>query len=439
VVATPAVAIRNTHPFQTPGCTHILLSRRWWDRFTGEEVRVRSSKTAASWMDLSFPIGDDDPPEVGFSEAVRHFSQAVRSPNLAILSGLGTSLCVMNGTVRVAPTMDQLRTLVIERFKELDEESPLIDRSTRWEKFKRLARVDDDFLNLEALLSKAKVASDFLDGQDGKDEAELLEVAETVICKSVDFITEKTKLDHHETFLRRMARRSSRKSRVKLFTTNYDNCFEEAAARSGFMVVDGFSFGSDGIFNPDQFTYDVVRRSPDDRADYVENLFHLFKIHGSIDWEWNEETGHIRKSPGTDKPVLIYPRSTKYEMSFSQPYVDMMGHFQSSLRASDASLIVLGFGFNDKHIAEPIISAVRSNLSFNMIVVDPQLGSKCEKGHQFENEYLASISRYVDSGDGRFALIEAKFEDIIPLIPDLVAETELERHQERMRKSTKNA
>ncbi|KUL93888.1 hypothetical protein DK26_19205 [Bosea sp. WAO] len=402
-------------------------------------MRVRSSKTAASWAELSFPNGDDELLEIGYSEAVRHFSQAVRSPNLAILSGLGTSLCVLNGSVRVAPTMDQLRNLVVEKFKELDEQSPLEDRSTRWETFKRLARVDDDHLNLEALLSKAKIASDFLGGADGKAEAELLEIAETVICESVDFITEKTKLGFHETFLRRIARRSSRKPRVKLFTTNYDNCFEEAAARSGFMVVDGFSFGSDGQFNPDQFNFDVVRRSSDERADYVENLFHLFKIHGSIDWEWNEATGSIRKSPGTKKPVLIYPRSTKYEMSFSQPYVDMMAHFQSTLRVSNTTLLVLGFGFNDKHIAEPIISAVRSNLSFSMIVVDPQLGNKCEKGHHLENEYLTNISSYIDSGDGRFALLEAKFEDIIPLIPDMVAETELERHQDRMRKGTKNA
>jgi hypothetical protein len=28
---------------------------------------------------------------------------------------------------------------------------------------------------------------------------------------------------------------------MKLFTTNYDLCFEEAAARSRFVTVDGFS------------------------------------------------------------------------------------------------------------------------------------------------------------------------------------------------------
>jgi hypothetical protein len=335
--------------------------------------------------------------------------------------------------------MDQLRTLVKNRFEELDAEAKLSDGERRWETFLRLARVTEGEPNLENLLSRAKVASDFIGGEDGELQASLLAIAERVICDAVDFLSSTTDLETHSSFLRRIARRPARKARVKLFTTNYDRCFEVAASRSGFIVVDGFAFGSESYFNPDQFNYDVVRRDAEERSDYVENLFHLLKMHGSIDWEQDENTGRIVKREGARRPILIYPRSTKYEMAFSQPYVDIMASFQGALRGPGTTLVVMGFGFNDKHIAEPIIAAVRSNLSFNLVVVDPSLGTRCDPNYQWANLYLVNLARLADDGDGRIALIEGKFENVVPLIPDIVAESDIERHQDRIWRAMRGA
>jgi hypothetical protein len=256
-------------------------------------------------------------------------------------------------------------------------------------------------------------------------------VAERVIRQKVDFLKDLTQLPVHEAFLRRVARRSARRARTKIFTTNYDLCFERAARRSGFVVVDGFAFGSDDVFDSAQFAYDVVRRSAgEEKSDFIESLFHLYKLHGSIDWELNEKSGRISRKPGSAKPLLIYPRSTKYEMAFSQPYIEMMGALQGGLRATNTTLLVIGFGFNDKHIAEPILGAIRANLSLNVIVVDPYIEGASGNGG---NAYLGVISSLIDGGDARLALIAAKFEEIVPVVPDVIAETELERHAERMR------
>lgn len=401
-------------------------------------MRIRTSRTSGAWADIGGDEEESEAAEIGSDEATRHLSQAIRSANLVVLSGLGTSLCVRRGEVTLAPTMGELRDRVREKFDELDAVSLLTGGGSRWSTFTRNAKVGEDEANLERLLSRAKLAAELADGAAHDLQEQLLVVAEGVILRAVDFLASDVALDTHADFIRRVARRPARKSRVRIFTTNYDRCFEVAAGREGFIVVDGFAFGFEPHFNPDQFNYDVVRRDSEERTDYVENLFHLLKLHGSIDWELEEASGRVIKREGTLRPLLVYPRSTKYEMAFSQPYVDMMSAFQGALRLPATTLVVIGFGFNDKHIAEPILAAVRSNLSFNLVVVDPSIEAKCGTG-EWGNDYLRTFARLVDDGDGRIALVEGTFEDIVPLIPDVVSQTELERHNERMRNIANDA
>ncbi|MBO0902695.1 SIR2 family protein [Jiella sonneratiae] len=401
-------------------------------------MRIRTSRTSRQWAEVDGVGEDGEAGGIGAQEAARHLSQAVRSANLVILSGLGTSLCVRRGGDRLAPTMWQLLERVRAEFVRLDAADPLPGGRDRWSAFTASANVDEEEGNLEHILSRAKLSTELVPERVRVLQERLLAVAEEVILDAVDFLAADVSLGTHANFLRRIARRPSRKARVRIFTTNYDRCFEVAAGREGFIVVDGFAFGSEPRFNPDQFNYDVVRRDTEERTDYVENLFHLLKLHGSIDWELDEASGRVVKREGTRKPLLVYPRSTKYEMAFSQPYVDIMAAFQASLRVPATTLVVIGFGFNDKHIAEPVMAAVRSNLSFNLVVVDPVIEARCADGPLF-SPYLESFAKLVDDGDGRLALVEGTFEDIVPLIPDIVSQTEVERHYDRMRNITTNA
>lgn len=365
-----------------------------------------------------------DRPDPARQEIDRVLSDIVRSKNLIVLTGLGTSLCVKDGGGNVkAPTMGVLWQAVQQTYAEAQEGRPT------WEEVRQIARQPEGNTDIEELLSRAKIAESFEIGDAQEKIRRFIADAERIIREKVDFLEVNEQLPLHESFLRRLARRSVRRERLRLFTTNYDRCFEHAAQRTGFVVMDGFTLSQPSTFDPMHFSYDIVRRGGEaDAPDYIENLFQLYKIHGSIDWELDETAGKINKVPGTDKPLLIYPRSTKYELAFAQPYLEMISSFQSAIRRRDTGLLVIGFGFNDNHIAEPILAAIETNLALKVVVISP--GVREQSG---TNGHLSKIAGLIDQGDARLSMIGATFEDIVPIVPDVTAMTDLERHIERVR------
>ncbi|EHK80063.1 hypothetical protein SM0020_01140 [Sinorhizobium meliloti CCNWSX0020] len=298
-----------------------------------------------------------------------------------------------------------------------------------WAEVLEIARQPEGNTNIEELLSRCKTAEGFEQGENQTKIQRFIADAECIIRTKVDFLDPSETLPLHEGFLRKLGRRSTRRERLKLFTTNYDRCFEHAAQRAGFVVMDGFTMAQPAIFEPMHFSYDVVRRGPNaDAPDYIENLFQLYKIHGSIDWELNETTKQIVKKEKTEKPLLIYPRNTKYELAFAQPYLEMISSFQAALRANDTALLVIGFGFNDNHLAEPILAAIETNLSLKVVVISPGI-----EAQSATNPHLKKIAGLIDQGDARLAMLAASFEDLVPIIPDIAAQTDFERHIERVR------
>ncbi|WP_161787308.1 SIR2 family protein [Endozoicomonas numazuensis] len=252
-----------------------------------------------------------------------------------------------------------------------------------------------------------------------------------------------TELPVHADFLRRVARRSNRKVRTKIFTTNYDKCFEQAGSAGRFVVIDGFSHMLPQTFDASYFGYDIVQRDEHtDSPDYISNVFHLYKMHGSVDWTRHPETKEISKTETPENPVLIYPRHTKYELAFEQPYLEMMSAFQAAIRKPNTGLIVVGFGFNDNHISEPILAAMRSNLNLKVVVCDPVLapekarseGEKDWDGIAKTNQYLKKVQSLIENGDPRLALLNGTFEDLVSVMPDILAETALEKHLERVKR-----
>ncbi|MBD3833023.1 MAG: SIR2 family protein [Brevundimonas sp.] len=266
--------------------------------------------------------------------------------------------------------------------------------------------------------------------------------AEQAILARVDFVSRSTLLEAHTSFIQKIGRRGVRKPRTKLFTTNYDLCFEEAARRLKFTIVDGFSHALDQVYDRSFFDFDIVRREAgNDTPDYIENVFQLYKLHGSIDWR--RVDGEIRRSRGDEgAPVLIYPRSSKYQEAFEAPYLDMIGAMQTALREPDTAVIISGFGFNDDHLSRPILSAIESNLSIRLVVCDPAFipGASLDGAeHTVEgvppptNKFLNAFYQLVDRGDPRVHLINGRFEDLAFALPDLVGETDRERHMNRVR------
>lgn len=397
-------------------------------------MQIFSTGTNGKWLEKVALV--DEKPDPAEQEMRRVLSDLFRCNNLVVLAGLGTSLCVRHpdsGKI-LAPTMGDLW----ESVKDCVD----LTGDPDWETLLALVKQPAEDKNLENLLSRCRLAESFLEEDQLKQVQSFISIAESDIRSKVDFLNAGMPLGTHLEFLRRIARRTNRKSRTKIFTTNYDKCFEEAGRQGRYVVIDGFSQTQPPTFDSVYFNYDIVRRDRDsDTSDFIPNVFHLYKLHGSIDWTRDEATGEIQKATSTKSPLLIYPRSSKYEMAFAQPYLEMMSALQAALREPNTGLLVVGFGFNDNHLAEPLLSAIRSNLSLKAAVVSPRLcsweanaGGVPLPGEAVKNPHLSKIVSLISTGDARLSMLNCGFDELIQYIPDIAAETDLEKHIERVRK-----
>lgn len=176
----------------------------------------------------------------------------------------------------------------------------------------------------------------------------------------------------HKDFLNKITARKPSDPRVQLFTTNYDLLFEMAANQSGFVVIDGFSFTQPRKFSGRYFDLDIVNREKTrikQEESFVSKVFQFYKLHGSLNW-FKDKSENVVQQDNPSKPLIIYPASEKYESSYEQPYFEMMSRFQQALRKENILLIVIGFGFQDKHIQNVIIEAVEQNPSFQLLIVN---------------------------------------------------------------------
>lgn len=380
--------------------------------------RLLSSTTDSSWASYAAPDGSEAAEGSETGELKQHrqkldqlLTEVLLAENLIVVAGLGTTLCLNKPNEDpIAPRMSDLWDVAAQ----MDEFDQIKER------VKYVSRPTGD--NIETLLSQCQL-SQALDPDPVV--AKFIIEAEAMIVGKCRFVNDETDLSIHEAFLRKVARRSTRQPRTRLFTTNYDICFETAASHSRFILVDGFSHTQPQEFDGSYFAYDLVRRDQDREVpDYLPNVFHLYKIHGSVDWERRGD--EVVKTSLPEKPLLIYPRHSKFEASYDQPFIEMMSRFQGALRQPNTGLLVIGFGFNDPHVWQPIMSAIRSNVSLKVMIVDPHLENSAKSP-------VRQIEALIRSGDSRLTLLAAGFEDLVPILPDLVAVTEEELHRKRVR------
>ena len=249
-----------------------------------------------------------------------------------------------------------------------------------------------------------------------------------IILEKCSEFLDTDKLDAHKSFIHRLSRRRVRDPRLKVFTTNYDLCFERAAAAVGGVVIDGFSFMAPRCYDPRYFSYDIVRRprTTDDQGNYLEGVFLLYKLHGSVNWARVAENVIQEKSePTPEEACLIYPARGKYQQSFLQPHLESMSQYLAALREPNTCLVVMGFGFNDDHLAEPILAAVRSNPHLRLIVADPGIQKHHESGDA-PNRYWQELFALAEKGEDIW-FINATFQDFAGLVPDLKSLTPADR------------
>lgn len=419
----------------------------YWNGKPASRAHLRLLVPGKGWVAYADHIGADHKVEEwGSREDIESaLTNAMSASNFLTLTGAGASFCALNPDGEPqAPSMAALWNSVEAAVGEAEFAAVCA--------IFQKAKLDK---NIEKLLSLCKIYLELneaatADDQEVETIRAFVPTAEKCILEKVDYVKTHTALSAHETYIRKIGRRGFRKARAKIFTTNYDLSLEEAARRLRFTIVDGFSHSLEQIYDRQYFEHDIVRREPSKEApDYIPNVFHLYKLHGSTDWR--RVGADVIRSCDNDvgQPVLIYPRSSKYQEAFDPPYLDMMGALQAALREPDSALVVAGFGFNDDHISRPILSALESNLSFRLVICDPgfirsywalegellddQVTHAIPDADPHPNKILERIRMLAQEGDQRIHLLNGRFEDIADAMPDLIGQTDRERHAERVR------
>ena len=283
--------------------------------------------------------------------------------NIAVLTAAGTSM--ENGT-HGGKTRTELWESYEDEINKIanvftSTNGPLKDKCTQILQDKNI----EDFLSFTILYEKLN--GEIVDKDDSNNLRIKLENKIATACKlDLDETNQ-----HHQNFIRKLTARKPSEPRLQLYTTNYDTLFEQAARRMNYVIIDGFSLSYPRVFNGTNFDFDIVFREHTrvkQEESFVPNVFQLFKLHGSIDWEKNSK-GQILQKEKSDNPCIIYPASEKYESSYDQPYFEMMSHFQQTLRKENTLLIVVGFGFKDKHIQNVIKEASLQNHNLHILIV----------------------------------------------------------------------
>lgn len=288
----------------------------------------------------------------------RHFD------NTIVLAGAGASFGIGKTEIK-GMTMKKLWEEIVN---ECGNES--LEKLGREINYK----IDDiASVNLEDFLSHASLFLLLYKDTDSEVEEIVNKIKQIIINNCTIIMPEDAP---HKEFLKRITARKLKHNRLKLFTTNYDMLFEQAANECGFTMIDGFTFTFPRVFNGNNYDYDIVIRKNSRitaQENYANKVFHLYKLHGSLDWERDDETNQIRKCDfaNNKRPVMIFPSSIKYETSYEQPFFEMMSRFQTELRMDNALLIIIGYSFGDKHINSMIFEALEQNHSLQLVIVDP--------------------------------------------------------------------
>lgn len=268
--------------------------------------------------------------------------------------------------------------------------------------------------NLEKLLSLANIARNYvtdvpLEKETALDIEDIINQIEKII--KVNCTLKLPENAPHSIFIEKITKRKVTLPRVKVFTLNYDTLFEQAGRKKNFTIIDGFSFSHPRTFSGRNFDLDIVSRNSSrvkEEDNFVQKVFHLYKPHGSVDWA--KGGNEIIQKDGVENPLMIFPKDSKYESSYEQPYFEMMSRFQQNLRNDNVLLICIGFSFSDKHIVTAIIEALEQNPGFQLMVVNKDIDTKTAA---FISIFEASKKH------NNIVLVDELFEDFANHFPDL--------------------
>jgi hypothetical protein len=142
---------------------------------------------------------------------------------------------------------------------------------------------------------------------------------------------------------------------IEVFTVNYDLLLETAFESLRVPYFDGFI----GTIRAKFYTELVEGKIGSDRESMPAFFVRLWKLHGSVNWLWQEDRQIVRLGQPVSEggAAAIYPSDTKYEESRRVPFVVLQDRFRRALYEEETLVLIAGYSFSDAHLNDLIFDA----------------------------------------------------------------------------------
>ncbi len=152
---------------------------------------------------------------------------------------------------------------------------------------------------------------------------------------------------------------SDEKFDLRIFSLNYDIILEKTFNTENEHLVDtGFSQNKwIGDFNDPESPQKIK----------------FYKLHGSIDWYFDDEEETIKQGRVNQKPLIIFGSGSKIQSY--DPFLSLLGAFSEALKKTNL-FIAVGYSFQDRYINNILIQNLSSDLNKKMLIVDPDKKEK---------------------------------------------------------------
>jgi hypothetical protein len=145
--------------------------------------------------------------------------------------------------------------------------------------------------------------------------------------------------------------------KLSIFSLNYDLVFESVFNSEQELLVDvGFS----------------QKRWSGDFADpHSSAKLKLYKLHGSVDWYFDESDEEVKEGvPEGVRPLIVFGSGPKLQSY--DPFLSLLGGLRDKLKSASV-FVVIGYSFQDKYINNILIQSLSAGLNKKLLVVDPYL------------------------------------------------------------------
>ncbi|MBU1626168.1 SIR2 family protein [bacterium] len=330
-------------------------------------------------------VQDDRKPNIVEDPDVKKHRQRVepwltalfQSDHLSLLVGSGISSAVHNlatgnpgagmGKIPFSVFNEQMDTCVIEAARKAGRGDGNIEDQIR---------VANDLLRgLEIYTSTGVFGAKKLKKETGKFKEEinsgLFEFAKRILQteKNIVNASNPKAAEYLLNFMVSFASRSGTRERLNIFTTNYDRIVEFGAELAGIRLIDRFVGTVNPIFHSSRLEIDMHYNPPGIRGEprYLEGVVHFAKLHGSLDWVY--QNGNVRRISvpwgaetvesyftllDGEKPnaqsLMIYPNASKDRETSEYPYVELFRDLATAICRPNSTVVLYGYGFGDEHI-----------------------------------------------------------------------------------------